>query len=546
MATFDGAAAGGTGMKPSECPPEIPESIGSGTDPDLTSGSTADRQRQGKPATGNNLDKTSQAPAGTSPLSPQHLGSGGLSPATMQMQGFPAPIQSDAGVRFSAGLGLSANNPHESAGILMPNSGVSQDPHLLSSYRIRSANGAIWTASGSTATITAPSATTVLSQLTMSQLQCDFYKSVTDPLPAVPWKRITITRLTAGIPIGYHKGWQFDVAYPGGGGLANTTFCYITNPGTTTAKTMVSANGHLETWTSAVSGAGLSALRTADYREEIDGALVKHTIDTWSVTSSLDQERLSSSTVVLDTGTSGLTTTYAYWNVPGNANDGQSLKVTQPDGSWSLHAREKNANQTTELTVTPFGSTPPPNVAQVTTFSGIAAIALNPATPCVATYVTTSDTALSYTYGQLPAGFVLSREKRIAGALVERREFANDHYQDLNGTTPAELKVISTVGDWIGSGSAAIQVFMTGRDSQAPGSGNFTERTSTAHVHDHTNDKLTTTTERQGDSYSSELFKDISISQRSDGRPHRLERQLNDVAYEDVTAKSQRLLLRTM
>ena len=58
MATFDGAAAGGTGMKPSECPPEIPESIGSGTDPDLTSGSTADRQRQGKPATGNNLDKT--------------------------------------------------------------------------------------------------------------------------------------------------------------------------------------------------------------------------------------------------------------------------------------------------------------------------------------------------------------------------------------------------------------------------------------------------------------------------------------------------------
>jgi hypothetical protein len=182
--------------------------------------------------------------------------------------------------------------------------------------------------------------------------------------------------------------------------------------------------------------------------------------------------------------------------------------------------------------VTPFGSTPPPNVAQVTTFSGIAAIALNPATPCVATSVTTSDTALSYTYGQLPAGFVLSREKRIAGALVERREFANDHYQDLNGTTPAELKVISTVGDWIGSGSAAIQVFMTGRDSQAPGSGNFTERTSTAHVHDHTNDKLTTTTERQGDSYSSELFKDISISQRSDGRPHRLERQLNDVAYE--------------
>ncbi len=528
-------------MKPSDCPPEPPESFFSGTDPDTT----IVAPRQGKPATENNLDKT-RGPSGSAPLPPEHLGSGGLSPATMQMkflppptQGdLPVPTQSDAGVRFSAGLGLSANNPHESAGILMPNSGVSQDPHLLSSYRIRSANGAIWTASGSTATIRAPSATTVLSQLGMSQLQCDFYKSIADPLPPDPWKKITITRLTSGIPVGYHKGWQFDVAYPGGGGLANTTYCYITNPGSTTAKTMVSANGHLETWTSSVSGTGLNTLRTAVYREEIDGALVKHAIATWSVTPSVERERLASSTLVLDAGTSELTTTYSYWNAPGSANDGQLLKATYPDGSWSLHARDHDpdndpdTHQTMELTVTPFGSTTPPNVANVTTFGGIAAIALNPNIPSVATYVTTSDTSFAYSYGHLPAGFVLSQEKRIAGTLVERRVFFDDHYEDLNGTNPADLKILSTVGDWVGSGSAAIQVNMTGRNGLAPSSGDFTKRTSTSHVHDHPNDKLTTTTEGQGDSYSSELFKDISISHRSDGRPHRLERQLNDVAYE--------------
>jgi YD repeat-containing protein len=403
-----------------------------------------------------------------------------------------------------------------------------------------SANGATWTLNSPIqATVTAPTDTTVIIEDPVAfTLTFNFYQTAVTPLPASPWKRIVITKLTAGFPSGCGKGWSFDVSYPTGGGLSNSTACYISNAGASTARTIVLNGGHEETWTSSVSGVDPNPIRTADYQEKIAGVLVKHTIDIWKLSGRAGSvERLASSTVVLDGGTSGLTTTYDYWNSPGDINHGRLLKVTRSDGSWSLNAIKNDniAHTTTTLTVTPYGSTPPPSLASVVDFDGVRTIGEDTVALCTADTTITSDNVISYTYGTLPVGFVLSREKKAGNITVQKRQFANDFYEDLNtATAAADQKVISSVGDWIGSGTSAEMVSLTGRNGLAPGPSNFTNRTKITYIHDHTNNLITAETQTQEDSASAEQFKTITVSRRHDGRPERQEKRLTDGVNTDV------------
>ena len=335
-ADFDGAGAGPTGMKPDACPPE---SIGSGTDPNAPS--TNSPQKQGKPSTDNNLDKPGSTFYQTTPTTPNHLGSGGVSPAPMGMKFSPSGVsQSDAAVRFSSAVGLSLSDAHTSAGFLMPQEGSMSAPNLLESYRLRGAYGSSMEplVTPIRSVVYAPYDTTVITNIASSGepiLQFDYFNWVlSDPLPSpLPgaWKRITISKVTTGLPYGTDQGWQFDVVYPGASGLSNTSICYISAPGSTTATTVLSSNGHEETWTSTLTGTGINAIRTAHYYEKMNTVLVKHTIDTFSVVPAGGRESLSSS--VIDTGSSTLTTTYDYWTAASGTNVGQLLRTVHPDGS---------------------------------------------------------------------------------------------------------------------------------------------------------------------------------------------------------------------
>jgi len=141
---------------------------------------------------------------------------------------------------------------------------------------------------------------------------------------------------------------------------------------------------------------------------------------------------------VTDGATSGLTTTYDYWPSSSGTNAGQIQRVIHPDGSWSLHGVKLNetAQTTTDLTVTPFGSTPPPGI--VADFAALQNIAN--ANACVEEEVVTRNTADAAT--SLPAGFMLSRERRISSPngsgglvkrIVSRRQLtASGFYEDLN------------------------------------------------------------------------------------------------------------------
>jgi hypothetical protein len=86
--------------------------------------------------------------------------------------------------------------------------------------------------------------------------------------PELPWKRIVITKLTAMEP-GFDQGWKFDLSYPGGAGLSNTTWCYITNPQAAVAKTLLRNSQQEEIWTSSVSGNDADAVRNATYQLKV-------------------------------------------------------------------------------------------------------------------------------------------------------------------------------------------------------------------------------------------------------------------------------------
>jgi hypothetical protein len=194
----------------------------------------------------------------------------------------------------------------------------------------------------------------------------------------------------------------------------------------------------------------------------------------WEVTPGGTSERLKSSTVVTDGVGSGLTTSYDYWPSSSGSNSGQIQRVVNPDGSWTMHGVKFNSadQTTTDLTVSPFGSTPPPGV--VADFDGLKNLATLSA--CVEEEQVTRNT---YVAG-LPPGFMLSRARSISssngsGALVKRvvskRQFnaATGFYEDLN---PGSVLVLSTNGDWssqmTGPDESAVQIFAVGRNGSAP------------------------------------------------------------------------------
>ena len=167
-------------------------------------------------------------------------------------------------------------------------------------------------------------------------------------------KTTTITKSTQTPPAGYLKGWSFTVAYPDG--ESNTTQTWISAPGDI-EKTRVITGTFDREWESSLA----TPVRTLHYRERLSGVLVKYTIDSFAPAPWGNEELLTSSTVVLDGGTSGLTMTYSYWNTPADTANHKKLALTVGnDSSWTASALSTDGLST--FTVSPFGSTPPPTL----------------------------------------------------------------------------------------------------------------------------------------------------------------------------------------
>ena len=162
-------------------------------------------------------------------------------------------------------------------------------------------------------------------------------------------------------------------------------------------------------------------------------------------------------------------------------------------------------------------------------FAAILAVANNAAIPAVAEETITLDVPAN----GLPAGFLESRERRIGGVVVERHQFVNGFYEDI--ISGSGEKVLQTRGEW-NIQANAVQVILKGRtglaptDTVDPADPGYTSKIKISNLTESWANRQTSTVERKEDSASPDIFKDISISMRTEGLPVRRERQLNGFA----------------
>ena len=453
-------------------------------------------------------------------------GSGGISPSPMVTDS-STNKPADASPRFSAGLGL-AMDEKTSAGFLVPKVSPTVGPARIAHYEVRSPQSiSITTPSGTEQSIQNARGDITLLQETAASPQT-LQISFTPSGSSSPQQITTIVQLTSTPPAGCSQGYVFTQDYPGITSASSTTTVWFSAAGANPAKTIViDAAGIEHTTTSTVTVAGTTVTRTAEYKRKEGTAVTRHTIDQFLVKSG--EELLTSSTIVLtSSGTTGLTNSYTYWDVPGTANHQRLQSEQHYDGSWKVHALSDDG--LTEYTITPWQSTPLSALA-LTPSKSIASLltaAASTSNPCRLQTTVYTDGNGAVWGNNTPKGIIGIDLVSVKGIEISRQQILDGLYvRTINAAGDVRNSVIPR---W--NGVAPLQRYVAeGRLNDYPGT-EYINKVTISNAIDGTSGLRITETIEHADSAARMQHKTHSESRKSDGRQDKTVRSLIDTSTE--------------